>query len=154
MIVSIIPPNKIANHLYRIKELLSKIDDLLHPLGTHSDLIADCIAGTALLWGVFDQDKIEEGEEPLVAVLVTYKRDYWRASVLELVGLAGEPGTIWSWLRLLNNVTAAYAAATGCQSRQVPGGRKEWLRILARYGFTQSKLVTLEAPVGKKGRIE
>jgi hypothetical protein len=152
MIVSIIPPNKIANHLYRIKELLSKIDDLLHPLGTHSDLIADCIAGTALLWGVFDQDKIEEGEEPLVAVLVTYRRDYWRASVLELVGLAGEPGTIWSWLSLLNKVTDTYATATGCISRQIPGGRKEWLRILARYGFTRSDLVTLEASVAKKGR--
>ena len=116
------------------------------PLGTHADLIADCIADTALLWGVFDQDALDEGKEPLVAVLVTYRKNYWRASVLELVALSGDFGSMKHWIGTLDKVTAAYADRTGCYSRQVIG-RGPWLRYLTRYGFKPSELVTLECPV-------
>ena len=151
MIVSIIPSDKISNHIPRLKELLVSLDEYLQPLGTHSDLIVDGITGSAIFWGVFDQNALEEGEEPLVAVLVTYRRDYWRASVLELVGLAGTPGSMRTWIDLLNKVTLAYAKQTGCVSRHVIG-RGPWTRYLARYGFKPSELVMLECPIGEEGR--
>lgn len=148
MIITIIPSESIVRHLPRITELVEECRDLLHPFGTPADVVTDCIAGVLTCWGVFEE---RDGEEPyLLGALITLKRDYWRCSVLELITLSGS--RMREWLPELNRITQNYAADLGCIFRIIPGGRKGWVRELAKYGWTQSSLITLECPVGQEGR--
>lgn len=125
---------------------------MLQPRGTVSDLIADCIAGTLVMWGVFDPDKIETDEDPLVAVLITRVTTFWRCNVLEYIALAGQRGLMRKYISLMDATTEAYAEATDCLLRVVPAGRPEWERYGRRFGFKSNGLVTLECPVGRRFR--
>jgi len=154
MIISIIPPEAVMNHMAKAKEYLSEVEYMLSPRGTVADLIADCITGTLLMWGVFDPERLEQDEEPLVAVLITRVSPFWRCNVLELIALAGEHGSMRTWIELMNNVTDAYAQSTGCLLRVIAAGRPQWERYLAKYGFKRTGLVTLECPVGREIRRE
>lgn len=152
MFVSIIPSEHIFNHLDRVRELIERVRDLLHPRGLPGDVLADCIAGNLVLWGVFDPERIGvENEEPLRAIVVTNVVQYWRCKTLELIVLSGDG--MKEWLDEVNEVTDRYARDAGCLIREIPGGRKAWLRVLSKYGFHESNLMHLECPVGEEGRI-
>lgn len=146
MIISIIPQDSIINHFDRVRELVGRCEDLLHPYGTPGDILTDCMAGQLTLWGIFDLD----AEDPLLGILVTGVRHYWRISVLELIVLAGD--RMKEWLSQLNDVTERYAAELGCYDRLLPGARIGWKRELAKFGFKESKLIALECRVGQEGR--
>lgn len=150
--ISIIPPDKLIYHISRLKELLDKVEYLLHPRATAADLIAEGVSGQMVFWGVFDQEAIDAGTEPLRAVLVTVVRPYPRCNVLELLALSGEPGEMKHYIGKLNLVTHAYAVSTNCAIREILGGRGPWVRYLAKFGFRPSELVTLECPVVQEGR--
>jgi hypothetical protein len=149
MFLSIIPPEHIVNHLATATKYLKEVEYLLEPRGKVSDLLSDCIASHAVLWGVFDTDR--DGD-PLVAVLVTKVTSFWRCKTLELIALAGEHGSMKEWIAKMNLVTEAYAQENGCSLRVVPAGRPEWERYLAKFGFKRTGLVTLECPVGRQER--
>lgn len=150
MIISIIPADKIINHLQRVTELAERVRDLLDPYGLPSDVIADCIDGALTLWGVFDEEKFGTEEEALLGILVSGVRHYWRCSTLELIVLSGD--RMREWLGELNVITDKYAADLGCLTRVLPGARLGWKRELAKFGFVESKLITLECFVGEEGR--
>lgn len=152
MFISIIPPDKIINHVPKIKALLEEVIDLLAPRALPSDLIAAGISGEMVFWGVFDEEAIEAGEEPLVAILVTMIRPYPRCKVLELIALSGDHGQMKHYIEKLNLVTHAYALVNDCAIREIPGGRTPWARYLVKFGFKPSKLVALECPVEQEGR--
>lgn len=145
MFLSIIPPEKIVNHVPEVMGYLKEVEYLLHPRGNASDLVSDCIAGHAVLWGVFDSD-----DNRMIAALVTKVVPFWRCKTLELIALAGEHGSMREWIAKMNLVTTAYAVANGCALRVIPAGRPEWERYLRKFGFKRTGLVTLECPVGRQ----
>ncbi len=145
MIFSQIPADKIIYHIEKVKELMDRVKDLLHPRATPGDLIAACIGGELTLWGAFDEKLVGEGE-PLLAILVTNVRPYYRCNVLEILILSGD--RMDEWLDQMNETTERYARDTNCLIREIPAGRVGWLRALKKYGFKESSLKALECDVG------
>lgn len=145
MIFSQIPADKIIFHIDKVKELMERVTDLLHPRATPGDMVAACVSGELILWGVFDEALIGKSE-PLIAILVTNVRPYYRCNVLELLVLSGD--RMGEWLDQMNEVTIRYAKDTGCIIREIPAGREGWLRMLKKYGFKESNLKMLECEVG------
>ena len=150
MIITIIPPLSIPNHLRRVSELMDRVSHLLWPRAKPSDIIADCINSDLVMWGVFDEGLFDGYEDALLGILVVYRRDYWRCKVLEEIVLSGY--RMDEWLDELYEITDKYAEEIGCTIREIPGGRKGWLRRLSNYGYKASDLVHLECPVGQKRR--
>jgi len=145
MIFSQIPANQIIHHIEKVKELMDRLGDLFAPRATPGDIVSACVCGDLTLWGAFDEELIGK-EEPLVAILVTNVRPYYRCNVLEILVLAGD--RMPEWLDKMNEVTTRYAKSTNCALREIPAGRKGWLRALKKYGFEESPLTALECKVG------